>query len=225
MHAQGKKIEETKSAIRSINALVPIRECSLAKNPAEVPLGDLLDIDAFDAAKLISEQAEKGDDDLTRTDDHGSGHGGGHEGGHDDGHSSGHGHGQECTEDCADASHAHGTGHGHGHGHGHSFRHDTDISSMVLEMVDKALDMRKFQLFLSTIIQERSVDLYRYKGVLATVSKGATVRHVLQGVHDMPEITFSGEWPAGKPIRTQIVIIGRKLDREVYKERFSKCVV
>jgi len=217
------KIEETKSAIRSINALVPIRECSLAKNPAEVPLDDLLNIDAFDATKLLMDQAEKGEDDLTKTSDHGSGHGGGHEGAHEDGHSSGHGHGEGCTEDCADPSHEHGTGHGHGHGHGHSFRHDTDIGSMVLEMADKPLDMHKFHEFLRTVIQERSVDLYRYKGVIASVSRGTTVRHVLQGVHDMPEITFSGEWPAAKPVKTQIVLIGRKLDKKSYTEMFSKC--
>jgi len=221
-------IDETKAVIRGINAFVPIRECCLSQKPDEVPLGDLLAIEAFDTAKLLTEQAGTGEVQLVVVEDevpqaHGGGHGEGH--GHSDGHGSAHG---DCSADCADESHAHGGGHGEGHGHGHgtASRHDTDVRSMVLEKAGSGLQMREFKHFLAKILEERSVDLYRYKGVLCSCdSKGVPLLYILQGVHDMPEVTFSGQWPEGKPMKTQVVLIGRKLDTEGYRKEFNECFV
>jgi len=228
-------IEETKGAIRGINAFVPIRECCLSKDPDKVPLGELLSIDAFDSAKMLTEQTTtKAVDLVVRMEEepaagNGGGHGEAHGGGHGDaGHGGGHG---DCDPDCADDSHGgghdgaghSGAGHGGGHGHGVASRHDTDIKSMVLENSSGGLNMHKFQTFLGTIIQERSVDLYRYKGVLAAMQEGSQSLYILQGVHDMPELTFSGKWPDGKPVKTQVVLIGRKLEKERYTEMFNGC--
>lgn len=220
-------IDETKGAIRGINSIVPVMEVSIGKNPAEISLDELLAIEAFDAAKMLTNEASNKEVNLVCTTDeiaevgHG-GHGEGHIEGHDEGHSEGHGHG-DCSEDCKDESHAHGHIGGHGHGHTDS-RHDTDIRSMVLEKAGSSLNMRKFQQFLAEILQERAVDLYRYKGVLAAKdANGKDQLYILQGVHDMPELTFSGEWPAGKPVKTQVVLIGRKLEKDRYKEMFNEC--
>jgi G3E family GTPase len=233
-------VNETTGAIRGINSFVPIIECSLSKKPDAVPLGELLAIEAFDSAKLLSQQTGQDEVNLIQAamekslvleDDHG-GHGGGHGDGHGAGHEGGH------DPDCADDSHGHGegghsagAGHGSGHssghsgGHGHSAnRHDTEVKSMVLEKDGSMLVMSKFQAFLAKILEERSVDLYRYKGVLAARQRdGNPCLYILQGVHDMPEMTFSGVWPQGKPIKTQVVIIGRKLEMESYREQFEAC--
>jgi len=228
-------IEETKAAIRGINALVPMRECCIASKPDEIPLGELLAIDSFDAAKMITDQAGTDEVNLVKPVDDG-GHGGGHSEEHGGGHGGGgHGGGHgDCDDDCEDThgGGGHAAGHGEGHGHGHvASRHDTEVKSMVLEMEGSTLDHEKFMNWLHSIIEERSVDLYRYKGVLALKPDerrdkkiaGKTLLYILQGVHDMPEITFSGEWPEGKPIKTQVVIIGRKLDPAKYREEFAKC--
>lgn len=234
------EIEETKQAIRGVNAFVPIRECSFKNSPKEVPIGELLAIAAFDAAKMLTEQATEREVNLVVLDPseqkedcghdgghsggyggHNEEHGGGHGEVHDDGHGGGHG---DCTEDCADESHD--AGHGGGHGHGHARKdnpHDTDIKSMVLEKTGSDMNMDKFQKFLAQILQERSVDLYRYKGVLCAHTDKYPALYIIQGVHDMPEITFSGKWPEGKPKKSQFVIIGRKLDKERYKEMFNGC--
>jgi len=228
------QIEEAKETIRGINAFVPIRECTLSTHPDAVPLGDLLDIDAFDVAKLLTKEGGTQEVDLiARTEieeeahggGHEAGHGEGHGGGHDSGHGDGHGH-DDCGEDHGDASHSgHGGTHDSGHGHGKAkSRHDTDVRSMVLEVNGNGLDYHRFQNFVRELIEERSVDLYRYKGVLACKQESATLLHILQGVHDMPEFTFSGEWPEGKPMKTQVVIIGRKLDEKQCRERFARCV-
>lgn len=225
-------IDETKQAIRDVNAVVPIRECSLASEPASVPLGELLSIDAFDSAKFLTEQTSTDEVNLVASLEevpragHDAGHEEGHGGGHVDAHGGGHGGGHgDCTEDEPQGhggGHG-GGGHGGGHGHGGKNRHDTDVASMVLEKAGSTLSMHKFQAFLGEILEERSVDLYRYKGVLAVEHDGVPALYILQGVHDMPELTYSGEWPAGKPIKTQVVIIGRKLDRGRYRIGFEEC--
>lgn len=94
---------------------------------------------------------------------------------------------------------------------------------MVMEKCDRGIHMRKFQVFLATILQERSEDLYRYKGVLHVLQNGIPSLFILQGVHDMPEVNFSSKWPEGKPVKTQVVIIGRKLERERYRKMFEEC--
>lgn len=227
-------VEETKAAIRAINSFVPIRECCLGSKPGEVPIGELLAIEAFDAAKMLTQQT--GTDEVNvATPQIDAGHEGGHSGGHASGHD---GHGEGHAADCDDASHGQGGGHdegghggghsggghGAGHGHGTASRHDTDVRSMVLEVTGAGLKLDKFQHFLHNILAERSVDLYRYKGVLAVEQKEMTLLYILQGVHDMPELTFSGEWPVGKPVKTQIVLIGRKLDEAEYRKDFAECV-
>jgi len=201
-------IDETKQTIRDINAFVPIRECCLGTDPAAVPLGELLAIDAFDSAKLLTEQTTTAEVNLVASLEEVPQ--AGHDAGREEGHGEGHGD-------------AHGSGHGGGHGQSAN-RHDTEVKSMVLEKDGCMLVMSKFQAFLAQILQERSVDLYRYKGVLAAKQRdGTPCLYILQGVHDMPELTFSGAWPQGKPVRTQVVIIGRKLERERYRAEFEAC--
>jgi G3E family GTPase len=255
-------LEETTAAIRSINTLAPIRRCSLAKRPDEVPIEELLAIDAFDVTKLLEDGRDFDEilnpDGKTHGHSHGhsedcsdaactdSAHGHGHESshsthghesshsahGHESSHSahghesshSAHGHesshSADCTDsECTDSSH----GHGHSHSHGAS-RHDTDIGTMMLEMDGSALDVDKFHEFVTELLLFQHADLYRYKGVLAVEQKGYTVRYVLQGVHDMMEVSFSGPWPRDRPVKTQVVLIGRKLDREKIEDKFSKCV-
>jgi len=215
------RVEETVSAIRGVNTLVPIVECSLAIKPDAVPIGELLAIDAFDATKLLTEDNEM---DLGGAAPK-KGHEHSHEehGGHCEHSEHGSCHDAECTDPaCEDPS----CGHEHSdHGHSHSQKspHDTDIGTMLLEMSGAALNVDRFQAFLDGILAERSVDLYRYKGVLAVEARGVIVRYVLQGVHDMAQVSFSGEWPSDKPVKTQVVIIGRKLEKDLWQERFAAC--
>ncbi|CAE8597454.1 unnamed protein product [Polarella glacialis] len=232
------RLRETSAAIRAINAFAPIVECSLSLRPDAVPIQEIVEIDAFDTTRLLRAEAEHGDVDLAANPDEG----------HSSAHKHGHGHTEDCQDAaCSDPSHAHehgGHDHGHdatcadsectdsshGHDHGHSHessvtRHDTDIGSMVLELKGQPLDVQKFNALLSEILCEHSVDLYRYKGILACLQQDKVVRYVLQGVHDMMDISFSGEWPEGRPLRTQIVLIGRRLDRDEWQRRFAECAV
>jgi len=232
------RLRETRDAIRGVNALVPIKECSLAKAPDALPIEELLSIDAFDATRLLQYEGEVADLSAAPPAEQRHDHGHGHE---EHGHGQEHGHGhKEHGHGHAESSHEHGHAHdagcsdstcndpAHEHGHEHgpvSAHHDTDIGTVLLEMSGSSLDVGRFQAFLEHLLAERSVDMYRYKGVLAAEQDGMVVRYVLQGVHDMTEVSFSGEWPAGCPVKTQVVIIGRKFDNEVLQEYFDACAV
>jgi len=224
------QLAETTAAIRGVNAVASIVPCSIANKPDEVPIGELLALDAFDAARLLTEEGERSGLDMHSEQSHEAEHGNGH--GHasncadpectDTSHGHEHGHGSDCSDpDCTDTSHDHS----HSHSHGQSSRHDTDIGTMLLEMSGEALDYERFQQFLGDLLAERSVDLYRYKGVMAVSQQGSIVRYVLQGVHDMTDVSFSGEWPEGTPLKTQIVLIGRKLEKELWAKQFQECAV
>lgn len=237
----GAQVQETQLAIRGINAVAPIRQCSLAHQPDAIPIGELLAIDAFDTAKLITmqqgsdevnlvvpgEEADIGSGHGNAHDDHGSGHGahGGHSG-HGSGHDEHGGHNEHGGSALDDAGGGHGHANAHVHGHGHQSHHDTDIGSMVLEARGDGLNLRKFKSFLGNILAQNSADMYRYKGVLAVKDERLgekSCMFILQGVHDMPEFTYSDQWPSDKPIKTQIVMIGRKLDRDTIRKDFLAC--
>nr|UVT37963.1 CobW domain-containing protein 2 [Scrippsiella trochoidea] len=216
------KLAETTAAIRGVNAFSSIMPCSIATKPDEVPIGELLALDAFDAARLLTEEGERSGLDV----DSGSGQTSECTDPEctDASHGHAHSHASDCSDPgCTDSSHGHEHSHSHSHSHGHESRHDTVIGTMLLELSGKALDYDRFQQFLGDLLAERSVDLYRYKGVMAISQQGVVVRYVLQGVRDMTDVTFSGEWPQGTPVKTQIVLIGRKLEKELWAKQFEEC--
>lgn len=231
--ADAARVKETEAVIRSINSIVPIKKCSISKRPGELPLEELIGIDCFDATRLLTQEAEGSLLDTTqllKQDGEGSlldatnllKQGG--QGSmlphmqQDDSISQ---FTPSCTNtacgksncsdpDCKSPSQI--------------IEKHTDIGTMLLEMADTPLDGRRFNAFLQSLLKERSVDLYRYKGILAVRQRNVIVRYVLQGVHDVSEITFSSEWPAERPVMTQIVIIGRNLDTESWKQQFAECM-
>lgn len=227
--ATPEKLAQTMEAVRQVNQFVPITQCSLGKHPEAVSLSELLSIDAFDVSKMLDDK----DIDLSvcgqvkelpavagEAPGHGDGHGhgSGHGGGHDDGH--------ECSPDCDHGSHE--AGHGDGHGHGHSFRHDTEIGSFVCELVGKPIRCEAFEHWLHELMVDPS-NLYRYKGILAMTTPaglgghgGKVLKHVIQGVHDMCQNDRGQEWPKDTPFKSQLVLIGRKLDKEKWTKSFAQ---
>jgi G3E family GTPase len=101
-----------------------------------------------------------------------------------------------------------------------SHHHDEEISSVGIHET-RALDARKVNDWLSYLLQSRGEDILRMKGVLHL--KGDERRYVFHGVHMM----FDGrpERPWGNAERaSQLVFIGRKLDREELLAGFSACL-
>jgi G3E family GTPase len=101
-----------------------------------------------------------------------------------------------------------------------SHHHDAQISSIGIEE-PRALDARKVNDWLSWLLQAHGENILRMKGVLNI--KGDERRYVFHGVHMM----FDGrpERPWGDAARSsQLVFIGRKLDREELLAGFLGCV-
>jgi G3E family GTPase len=101
-----------------------------------------------------------------------------------------------------------------------SHHHDAEISSIGIEEA-RPLDARKVNDWLSWLLQAHGEDILRMKGVLNI--KGDERRFVFHGVHMMFDGRPEQPWGnAGR--RSQLVFIGRKLDREDLLKGFLSCV-
>ena len=99
--------------------------------------------------------------------------------------------------------------------------HDDEVGSFSIEK-DGDLDEQKLQAWISTLLREKGVDIFRMKGFLSI--SGESNRFVFQGVH----MIFSGkpDRPWGSlPRRNQLVFIGRNLDEKEMRKGFEDCLV
>jgi G3E family GTPase len=101
-----------------------------------------------------------------------------------------------------------------------SHHHDDEISSIGIQE-SRALDARKVNDWLSYLLQSRGEDILRMKGVLNI--QGDERRYVFHGVHMMFDGRPDRPWGSG-PRASQLVFIGRKLDREELLAGFSACL-
>jgi G3E family GTPase len=101
---------------------------------------------------------------------------------------------------------------------GHS--HDARVGSFSLE-TDRPVDPERFQAWLTSTLQTQGTRLYRMKGFLNF--KGSPERIVIQGVHMVVDTSTLGPW-GDRARRTQLVFIGRELDRQLLTQGFDACL-
>lgn len=101
-----------------------------------------------------------------------------------------------------------------------SHHHDAEISSIGIEEA-RPLDARKVNDWLSWLLQAHGEDILRMKGVLNI--KGDERRYIFHGVHMMFDGRPDRPW-GNAPRSSQVVFIGRGLDREELLAGFSGCV-
>ncbi len=104
--------------------------------------------------------------------------------------------------------------------HGHHHHHHTEIFSVGIE-ADGECDGRKLNDWISTLVREKGLDIFRMKGVFAV--KNQPDRVVFQGVHMLVDAASGGPW-AGRPRKNSLVFIGRNLDREALNAGFRACL-
>jgi G3E family GTPase len=100
-------------------------------------------------------------------------------------------------------------------GHSHS-----PIAAHAVRL-SEPLDGPRFDAWLMDLLQERGPDVFRYKGVLSFV--GALDRVLLQGVHMMAEHRAGRPWEDGDKRATELVFIGRDLDRAQLESGLRGC--
>ncbi len=110
--------------------------------------------------------------------------------------------------------------HEHG-GHHHDHEHDETVSSVGIEE-RRELDPKRLNAWLSELLQTKGQDIFRMKGILNL--KGQSRRFVFQGVHMLFEGQPDREWKADETRKSQLVFIGRNLDREALNAGFRRCL-
>jgi G3E family GTPase len=103
-----------------------------------------------------------------------------------------------------------------GDGHSHSA-----IAAIGLR-VDEPLEGDAFDAWLGALLQARGPDMFRYKGVVSFAE--ATDRVLLQGVHMMAEHRAGRPWEEDAVRATELVFIGRSLDRGELEAGLRSCV-
>ncbi len=101
---------------------------------------------------------------------------------------------------------------------GHS--HDEEVSSVGIHL-EGAIDGERLNSWLSTLLREKGTDIFRMKGILNI--KGNDKRFVFQGVHMLFDGREDRLWGAEQRA-SDLVFIGRKLDREELTQGFERCL-
>ncbi|GMY34108.1 P-loop containing nucleoside triphosphate hydrolase [Fagus crenata] len=113
--------------------------------------------------------------------------------------------------------HDHHDGH---HSHDHS--HDPGVSSVSI-VCEGNLDLEKANIWLGTLLLERSEDIYRMKGLLSV--QGMNERFVFQGVHDIFQGSPDRLWGRDEQRMNKIVFIGKNLDAQELEKGFKACLL
>lgn len=199
-------LDRLRDRIRAINAMAHVQKAQKAAVPVDYVLG----VGGFDLEKVEQEVVE------AESHHH-------HDHDHDHEHDHDHKHDHECGPGCTHESHSHDHEHEeHDHHHHHDHKHDDAVSSISLT-VDGDLDLDKVNYWLGGLIEVKSNDLYRMKGVLAIDTFDR--RFVFQGVHMLFEGMPDRLWKEGEKRESKMVFIGKELDENLIREGFEECVV
>ena len=81
------------------------------------------------------------------------------------------------------------------------------------------LDEARLTAWLKDLVEDRSADIYRLKGILAVAGRPGQM--VLQGVHSIYELYTGGPWPGRRS--TRLVIIGKGFDEDALRSELEGC--
>lgn len=110
--------------------------------------------------------------------------------------------------------------HVHEHG-GHAHTHDQTVTSVGFEE-RRELDAKRVNAWLSELLQTKGQDIFRMKGILSLKSRPE--RFIFQGVHMLFEGKPDRLWKEGEERKSQIIFIGRNLDRDALQAGFRRCL-
>jgi len=100
-------------------------------------------------------------------------------------------------------------------------QHDSRVSSVGIDVPGEVVQ-QKLNDWISWLLKEKGVDLFRSKGVLAV--KGMKQKFVFQAIHMLFANSMEGAWAPGEEKRCKMVFIGKNLNREELTSGFMKCI-
>ena len=105
--------------------------------------------------------------------------------------------------------------------------HDESVTSVGIEF-DGALNLMKLNTWLTILLRDNGVNIFRSKGILNI--DGSDARYVFQGVHMLMSISSSDEgvgrsWKDNEKRTNRLIFIGRNLNRNDITSKFKECLV
>jgi G3E family GTPase len=98
--------------------------------------------------------------------------------------------------------------------------HDDQVTSVGIHL-EGEIDGERLNKWVSQLLREKGTDIFRMKGILNL--KGSPNRYVFQGVHMLFDARDDRPWGT-EPRASDLVFIGRKLDREALTRGFERCL-
>jgi len=102
----------------------------------------------------------------------------------------------------------------------HTHSHDEEVYSVGIQ-TQKPLDEQKLNLWLGNLLQTQGQNIFRMKGILNL--RNEPQRVVFQGVHMMFDAKPTTAWESDEVRQSQMIFIGRKLDKEALRQGFLAC--
>merc|ERR1712087_1092410 len=103
----------------------------------------------------------------------------------------------------------------------HDHQHDNRVTSVGIDVPGEVVQ-QKLNQWISWLLKEKGVDLFRSKGVLAV--KGMKQKFVFQAIHMLFANSQEGEWGEDEEKRCKMIFIGKNLNREELTTGFMKCM-
>lgn len=103
----------------------------------------------------------------------------------------------------------------------HEHEHDPRVSSVGIDVPGEVVQ-QKLDAWISWLLKEKGVDLFRSKGVLAV--EGMKEKFVFQAIHMLFKNSKMGAWAPAEERRCKMVFIGKNLNREELTAGFSECL-
>jgi len=100
-------------------------------------------------------------------------------------------------------------------------KHDNRVSSVGIDVPGEVVQ-QKLNQWISWLLKEKGVDLFRSKGVLAV--KGMKEKFVFQAIHMLFANSQEGSWGPDEERRCKMIFIGKNLDREELTSGFMACM-
>jgi G3E family GTPase len=100
-----------------------------------------------------------------------------------------------------------------------SHTHDADVTSVGIHL-DAPVDLERLNTWLSALLRDNGADIFRMKGILNVA--GSERRFVFQGVHMLLDAREDRPWGTEQRA-SDLVFIGRKLDRSALTQGFQRC--
>merc|ERR1712070_836191 len=100
-------------------------------------------------------------------------------------------------------------------------QHDPRVSSVGIDIAGEVVQ-QKLNEWISWLLKEKGVDLFRSKGVLAV--KGMKQKFVFQAIHMLFANSQEGAWGPDEERICKMVFIGKNLNREELTTGFMNCM-